>query len=67
MVWECFAGSNLGELVAYPKGGINAEKYINTMKSVLFLFIFQLNSGDFQITDDEIQVGNIRNIYLHAW
>lgn len=66
MVWECFAGSNLGELVAYPKVGINAVEYIKTMKSALLSFILKLNNGDFHITDDEIEVGDIGDyIYMH--
>jgi hypothetical protein len=46
--------------------GINAEEYINTIKSVLLPFILKLNNSDFQITDDEIQIGNIGEyIYMH--
>ena len=32
IVWGCFAGSTLGELIVYPKGGIGAVEYINTLQ-----------------------------------
>ena|SRR5579859_534133 len=49
----------MGDLIAFPKGGINAEEYINTLRSTLLPFILKLNYGDFSINEDTIMVTDI--------
>jgi hypothetical protein len=66
MVWGCFAGSQMGQLVAYPKGGITAVEYINTLRQSLLPFILQLNNIDDAAAGDQIQVATMGNyIYMH--
>ena len=49
----------MGDLVAFPKGGINAEEYINTLRATLLPFIMKLNHGDFTLNEDTIMVADI--------
>jgi transposase len=66
MVWGCFAGAELGKLVAYPKGGITAADYINMMEESLLPFILQLNYNNTLIGPDTIEVGTMgQYIYMH--
>jgi hypothetical protein len=59
MVWGCFAGGKMGPLVAFLKGGINSEEYINTLRGTLLPFILNLNNGDFTVNNDTIVVADV--------
>ena len=66
MVWGCFAGSTVGDLIAYPKGGIGTKEYINTMEQGLLPFILKLNSDGIDYDDDVIRVATMGDyIYMH--
>ena len=65
MVWACFAGSTLGELISYPKGGINAQEYINTLQIGLLPFIIKLNLVQIN-ENDVIQVATMGDfVFMH--
>jgi hypothetical protein len=48
MVWACFAGPRISQLVVFPKGGIGSDEYLATLDAALIPFIETL----FPISDD---------------
>jgi hypothetical protein len=60
MIWICFADSTFRKLISYPKGGINTQKYINTLQIGLLSFIIKLNSVYIN-ENNIIQVATMRN------
>src|SRR2546423_89428 len=60
IVWACFAGSMLEDLISYSKGGINAQEYIKTPQIGPLPFIVKLNSVHIN-ENDVIQVATMKD------
>jgi hypothetical protein len=45
MVWACFTGGDVSQLVVFEKGGIGTDEYIMTLEASLLPFIEQLHPG----------------------